>query len=177
MHLRQFSRFVAFSLLLSLLLSGCHKQRPPSGQATYLDPEAPVEKRVEDLLSRLTLRDKIDLLSYNKDHRPGLDQLGMPLLDLNDGPLGIGGHPATCFPAGVSFAATWNPELIRQVGRAIGEEARAYGIDVVLGPCVGIQCVDDYYVAENPALPEPANFSFSEGEILAIFSFQEGEFR
>ncbi len=135
---RQFPRFLASLFLLILSLPGCHSQQSTSGQATYRDPTAPVEKRVDDLLSRLTLRDKIDLLSYNKGHRPGLDRLGVPLLDLNDGPLGIGGHPATCFPAGVSFAATWNPQLIRQVGRAIAQEALAYGIDVVLGPCVGI---------------------------------------
>ena len=129
---------VAFVFLPSVFFSGCAKRSTVPPDAVYRDPAAPIEKRVDDLLSRLTLRDKIDLLSYNKGHRPGLDRLGVPLLDLNDGPLGIGGHPATCFPSGVSFAATWNPELIRQVGEAIGEEAKAYGIDVVLGPCVGI---------------------------------------
>jgi beta-glucosidase len=47
--------------------------------------------------------------------------------------------PATAFPAGVALAATWNPELIEQVGRTIGQEARTLNKDMMLAPCVNIQ--------------------------------------
>jgi beta-glucosidase-like glycosyl hydrolase len=46
--------------------------------------------------------------------------------------------PATCFPTGVAMGATWNPELIRRVGQALGEETRERGCAIILGPCVNI---------------------------------------
>ena len=70
--------------------------------------------------------------------------------------LGIGGsHPATCFPPAVGLGATWNPDLVRRVGRALGTEASAMGVDVLLGPGMNIKrsplCGRNFeYVSEDP---------------------------
>ncbi len=106
-----------------------------------------IEQRVQDLLSRLTLKEKVSLLS-GKDHwrTMPIERLGIPSLVMTDGPHGVRSEPAegrmagpaTYFPSGVSMAASWNPELIERVGVALAEETRAMGCDILLGPCVNI---------------------------------------
>ncbi|MYR31770.1 beta-glucosidase [Nocardiopsis alba] len=89
-------------------------------------------------------------------------------LHLTDGPHGIrqqteegdhlgiaGSAPATCFPPAVALGSTWNPELVRRVGAALGAEASAMGVDVVLGPGMNIKrsplCGRNFeYVSEDP---------------------------
>jgi beta-glucosidase len=107
-----------------------------------------MEQRIEDLLSQLTLKEKVALLSGTDTwHTAAIERLGIPPLTMTDGPHGVraphpkGGRvvgPATAFPTGISMAASWNPELVEQVGVALGEETRAMGCDVLLGPCVNI---------------------------------------
>ena len=104
--------------------------------------------RVEKLLSQLSLREKVFLLSgKNAWQTYPIERLGIPSLTMTDGPHGVRASqpeadrlvgPATSFPTGVSMASTWNPELIRKVGEALGEETRAMGCDIILGPCVNI---------------------------------------
>ena len=112
------------------------------------EQHSPVEQRVEELLGKLTLREKALLLS-GKDtwHTYPIERLGIPSLVMTDGPHGVRASqpeagrmvsPATSFPTGVSMASSWNPELIRRVGAALGEETRALGCDILLGPCVNI---------------------------------------
>jgi beta-glucosidase len=108
----------------------------------------PMEQRIEDLLSRLTLREKVALLSGTDSwHTATIERLGIPPLTMTDGPHGVRAPhpeagriagPATAFPTGISMASSWNPDLIEQVGAALGEETRAMGCDVLLGPCVNI---------------------------------------
>ncbi len=103
---------------------------------------------VEDLLSKLTLKEKVSLLSGLDWWRTvPIERLGIPSLAMIDGPHGVRtdmlgsarkAGPTTCFPTGVSMAATWNPELVERVGAALGEETRAMGCDILLGPCVNI---------------------------------------
>lgn len=102
---------------------------------------------VEELLSQLTLREKVSLLSGKDSWRTvAIKRLGIPSITLTDGPhgvratrmLGRSGGPATAFPTGVSMAASWNPDLIECVGQALGEETLAMGCEVLLGPCVNI---------------------------------------
>ena len=133
----------------------------------YRNPKLPVEQRVEDLLARMTLEEKVDMLSGTGfDSKPNA-RLGIPAIRMADGPQGVrvqlprprgtgpdnsGGSlswltgiirgpsvPTTAFPAGVALAATWNPDLIEQVGQVIGEEARTLNKDMMLAPCVNIQ--------------------------------------
>jgi len=105
------------------------------------------EQRVEDLLSRLTLKEKVALLSGQDAWKTvPVERLGIPSLVMTDGPHGVRADlapgriqgPATYFPTGVSMASSWNPELIERVGTALAEETRAMGCDVLLGPCVNV---------------------------------------
>ena len=79
-----------------------------------------------------------------------VERVGLPALVMADGPhgmrrvadtdsLAIDAAPSTCFPTASSLACSWDPELAREVGRAIGREAVALGVDVVLGPGVHIK--------------------------------------
>lgn len=100
-----------------------------------------LEKRMRELLSRMTLDEKVALLA-GKDggETKAIPRLGIPALRVIDGPAGIGwGHKAVCFPCGAALGATWNPSLIEEVGKALGRETRAAGRHVLLAPCVNIQ--------------------------------------
>ena len=107
-----------------------------------------VDERVETLLKKLTMREKISLLSGEDSwHTVPIERLGIPSLVMTDGPHGVRSSqpetgridgPATSFPTGISMASSWNPDLIERVGAALGEETRAMGCDILLGPCVNI---------------------------------------
>ena len=106
----------------------------------YKNPKLPTDQRVDDLLARMTLEEKIDLLS-GKDGGQTMDipRLGIPALKVTDGPHGVGwGVKSTCFPTDISMASSWNPDLVYQVGQALGEETRGAGRHVLLGPCINI---------------------------------------
>ena len=99
------------------------------------------------LLEQMTLEEKVSLLSgKNMWQTVPIQRLGISSLVMTDGPHGVRAPadegrttgPATSFPTGASMAATWNPKLITRVGRALGEEARAMGCDILLAPCINI---------------------------------------
>jgi len=112
------------------------------GEPVYRDAKAPLEDRVADLLAKLTLDEKIMLLAGEGSMTTHpVPRLGIPSVRMTDGPTGVRspeGHAATVFPVGVALAATWNPALAQRVGKAIGQEARAHGADVLLAPTVNI---------------------------------------
>ena len=101
-------------------------------------PEA--EGRVESILGRMTLEEKVDLLGGVDDfYIRGIPRLGVPRFRLADGPLGVRNDgPATAFAAGIALAATWNSGLAGEVGTELGREARAKGVHVLLAPGVNI---------------------------------------
>jgi beta-glucosidase len=105
-------------------------------------PKVVVEKRVEKLLSELTLHEKISLLagdSYDEMSTVAIPRLGIPKLVMADGPQGIRAHgPACSFPCGIALAATWDQKLAYLYGQALGREAKARGIQMQLGPGVNI---------------------------------------
>lgn len=105
---------------LSIRLAG---QSAPAGPA-FLNPDLPVEQRVGDLLSRMTLDEKISQLSYDA---PGIERLALsPYNWWNECLHGVAraGY-ATVFPQAVSMAASWNRQLIKEVGVVTADEARA----------------------------------------------------
>ena len=126
-----------------------------SGIPPYKNPSLPVEQRVQDLLGRMTLQEKVAMLSGADWMRtvPN-ERLGIPSIKMADGPLGIRSWAGpssetnamvakaevttTAFPAGVAMAATWDTELLQSEGQAIGQEVKAVGRDMILGPTVNI---------------------------------------
>ncbi len=119
----------------------------------YQDESKPMEQRVEDALSRMTLQEKINLIhAQSKFSSPGVPRLGIPELWTTDGPHGIRpevmwdewdqakwtNDSCVAFPALTCLAATWNPEMAYLYGKSLGEEARFREKDVVLGPGVNI---------------------------------------
>jgi len=116
-----------------------------SDQPRYQDRTASIDERVEDLLARMSLEEKILMLSGDStqfDTRPN-PRLGIPALHMTDGPVGVRspGQTSTAFPASICMASTWDTELIYQLGQFIGSEARAKGRNVLLAPCVNIHRV------------------------------------
>ena len=119
----------------------------------YLDDSRPIEERVDDALSRMTLKEKVAMLhAQSKFSSAGVPRLGIPTIWATDGPHGIRAEvlwdewdqagwtndSCTAFPALTALAATWNPDMSALYGRSIGEEARYRGKDILLGPGVNI---------------------------------------
>jgi beta-glucosidase len=112
------------------------------------DAHGVAEQQIDELLSKMTLREKVALLSGADAWRTvPIERLGIPALTVSDGPHGVRANRVeagrlsgltTAFPTGVSMAASWNTELIERVGAALGKETHAMGCDVLLGPCVNI---------------------------------------
>ena len=146
-----------FCVMLGLFAAslGFAQKQSSSDVPTYKNPNQPVEQRVQDLLGRMTLQEKVAMLSGADWMQTVPNQrLGIPSIKMADGPLGIrswagpsrktGGMSAkmqimtTAFPAGVAMAATWDTELVQAEGKAIGEEVKALGRDMILGPTVNI---------------------------------------
>src|SRR3979409_1334406 len=101
---------------------------------------AAVERRVEALLSQMTLEEKVDMLGgVDGFFIRGIPRLNLPRLKMADGPIGVRNYgPATAMAAGIGLAATWNPRLAERVGTEIGRDARAKGVHFLLGPGVNI---------------------------------------
>ena len=122
-------------------------------------------------LSELTLEEKASLcLGSDFWHTAPVERLGIPQIMVSDGPhglraqleeadhVGIGGSaPATCFPTASALGSSWNPELFRAVGEALGREAKKLGVSVVLGPGINMKrsplCGRNFeYISEDPWL-------------------------
>jgi len=119
----------------------------------YLDERVPVEQRIDDALSRMTLDEKIAVIhAQSKFSSPGVKRLGFPDLWTDDGPHGVrpdvlwdeweqaGQSNDSCvaFPALTCLAATWNPQMACLYGESLGEEALYRGKAMILGPGVNI---------------------------------------
>lgn len=100
-----------------------------------------IEKRITDLISRMTLDEKISLLGGTGFETKRIARLGIPSLNMTDGPVGVRWDKSTAFPVSIAMAATWNPELVGKVGGALAREAKAKGRYMLLGPCVNINRV------------------------------------
>ena len=127
--------------------------------------------KASSLLGQLTLEEKASLcLGSDFWHTAPVERLGIPAIMVSDGPHGLrkqpdeadhvgisGSVPATCFPTACALGSSWDPELVRRVGAALGREARAQGVAVVLGPGINIKrsplCGRNFeYFSEDPAL-------------------------
>jgi beta-glucosidase len=108
----------------------------------YKDPSRALEDRVEDLVARLTLEEKVSLMAGASAFAlTAIPRLGVQSLRMTDGPTGVRsntGDAATVFPVAVALAATWNPALAGEVAAAIAREAKALGEHVVLAPTINM---------------------------------------
>ena len=149
-----FAAFVVATSLHAIVLAG---QAVPAN-APYKDASLPADKRVADLVGRMTVEEKATMLSGSgwMESAP-IERLGIPAIKMADGPMGVrswagssaitsaANAPATVlttsFPSGVAMAATWDTELVQREGQAIGQEVKALGRDMILGPTVNINRV------------------------------------
>lgn len=149
----------------------------------YLDENFPLESRVENALSKMTLEEKVAVIhAQAMFSSAGVPRLGIPELWMTDGPHGIraelnwnnfdyakwANDECTAFPALTCLAATFNPELAYQYGKAIGEEALYRKKNVVLGPGVNIYRMplngrNFEYMGEDPFLTSKMAVPYIQG--------------
>ncbi|MER7506403.1 glycoside hydrolase family 3 C-terminal domain-containing protein [Nonomuraea pusilla] len=145
---RQLSRRDAVRVIAGTLVGGVAALAGVASAAPARTPVLPpAGRRVDALLRRLTLAEKVSLL-YGADdpapkgqagYLPGVPRLGVPELRLADGPAGVRlAAPSTALPAPVALAAAFDPGLARRFGAALGREGRALGMDVLLAPMANI---------------------------------------
>ncbi|NUQ99674.1 MAG: glycoside hydrolase family 3 protein, partial [Streptomyces sp.] len=142
------SRRSALRLLGGAIAVATAATSGPTPPAYALDrPEAGAGSRVEGLIGKLTLDEKISLLHGATDAKslgqagyvPAVERLGIPPLRLADGPAGVRvTRHATALPAPVLLASAFDPDLARRYGQVIGREGRALGQDVLLSPMVNL---------------------------------------
>ena len=99
-----------------------------------------VEKRVDSILSKMTLEEKIEIIGGINDFstRP-IARLGIPALRMSDGPMGVHDYGlTTAYPAGVALAASWDVALAQRFGISMGHDARARGVHFILAPGLNI---------------------------------------
>ena len=147
-------------LVLALAAAaGCGRQAPSgSGDAAtpaYLNPKLPVAQRVDDLVSRMTLDEKV---SQMRDHAPAIPRLGVPKYEWwNEGLHGVAfADDATNFPQVIGMAATWDTDLVHRMGQVVSTEARAkYNQAIRDGPARDV-LRPHLLGAEREHLPRPA---------------------
>ncbi|HEV3218297.1 MAG TPA: glycoside hydrolase family 3 C-terminal domain-containing protein [Candidatus Acidoferrales bacterium] len=145
-------------------------QAPAADASKPLAQEKDIEGRVDGLLQKMTLEEKIELLSGRRGfYTLGIDRLGIPALKMADGPMGVRNYgPSTAFPAGIALAATWDTEMAQHVGAAMAQDARARGVNILLGPAVNIYRVpvdgrNFEYFGEDPYLAGQTAVFFIQG--------------
>lgn len=160
-----------------------------SAERPWMDGRQSIDRRVEELLSRMTLDEKVTLMYgvarprgvHSVGYVPGIERLGIPPLLLSDGPVGVKDscfgekYPDNChlgqstaLPATVSLAASFDPALSYDYGRVLGAEARARGVNVLYGPAMDIVRVPQggrnfEYFSEDPYLTGELATSWVKG--------------
>lgn len=147
----------------------------------YKQKNVSTEDRIEDLLTRMTLEEKVDQLSGEGFDTRVNERLGIPALRMSDGPAGVRWGYATSFPAPVAMAASWDEDLLQRIGQVIGQEMLSKGRNFFLGPCVNIyrhplggrnfeSFGEDPYLAARIAVPY-INGVQSQGVLACIKHF------
>jgi len=141
---------------------------PPAGAGPKRGPD--LEKRIDGLLKRMTLDEKLDYLGgVDKFYIRANARLHLPALRMADGPLGIRNvGPSTGYAAGIALAASFDTDLAGRVGAMIGRDARARGVHFLLGPAVNIyrapMCGRNFeYFGEDPFLASRIAVAYIDG--------------
>jgi beta-glucosidase len=129
--LRSFAFTFAASAVLSLAASA---------QAPH--PPTPADRqRIDEIVHKMTLAEKLDYIGGEDMTIRAVPSAGVRALQMSDGPVGVrqdSGFPSTTYAGGIGLAASWDRELAKRVGAGIGRDARARGINFMLGPGVNI---------------------------------------
>ena len=166
MNIRLLSITVGVAFLAS---AGCSSHQPAD------DVAYPVTQKHRDrasaLVARMTLEEKCDYIGGSKDGfyiRP-VERLGIPLIRMADGPQGVRNNTrSTLFACGVAAAASWNEDVAYEMGVALGQDSRARGVHILLGPGVNIcrspLCGRNFeYMGEDPCLASATAVGYIKG--------------
>lgn len=152
--------------LVALLLVGSIVLR---AQAPVADSPA-IEAKAHELLSKLTLEQKIKLIGGVDDMFTfAMPNIGLPRIKMSDGPEGVRTWgPTTAYPAGAALAATWDTAMARKIGEGLGRDARARSVNILLGPGVNISRTplagrNFEYFSEDPYLNGRLAASYIQG--------------
>lgn len=153
------------SLILALLVLGALSLKAQA----VIGPEH--QERAAALVQQMTLDEKISLIAGYQDgfHIAPVERLGIPEIRMADGPQGVRNNTkSTLFACGVAAAASWNPSLVREMGVALGQDSRARGVHILLGPGVNIcrspLCGRNFeYFGEDPFLAAETAVAYIEG--------------
>src|SRR5579862_3273510 len=161
MRLSRLRKIQAFLSFLVFIIPAVAQSAPKS--------QAAIESRVDSLLKQLTLKEKVDLIGGVDDfYIRAIPKIGLPRLKMADGPVGVRNYgPSTVF-GGIGLAATWDPSLAEQIGKVIGEDARARGVHFMLGPGVNIYRApmngrNFEYFGEDPFLASRTAVAYIKG--------------
>ncbi len=145
---------VGLGLAFALPGIAVNGRSPADTPPPYKDPGLSADERARDLLARMTAEEKARMLAGSgwMESTP-IERLGIPAIKMADGPMGVRNWTgssavtnaasaapiyATAFPAGVAMASTWDVDLVQAEGRAIAQQLKALGRDMILGPTVNI---------------------------------------
>jgi beta-glucosidase len=174
-------KFAALALSCILAAPLLHAQQPLSDSPV---PDSPaIEKRVDAMIAKLTLEQKLELIGGEDDMFIRAEpSAGFPRLKMSDASVGVRTWgPDTAYAGGIALAASWDPELARRMGVSIGDDARARGVNFLLGPGVDIYRApmngrnfeylgEDPYLAAHTAVPYIEGVQ-SQGVIATIKHF------
>jgi beta-glucosidase len=127
--------------------------------------------RVDSIVGKMTVEEKVDYIGGTGFAVRAMPKYGLPAFEMSDGPAGVRSNerfPSTTYAAGIGLAASWNPDLARRVGEGIGKDARARGINFMLGPGVNIYRMplngrNFEYFGEDPFLASTVAVGYIEG--------------
>lgn len=166
MNVRLLSITVGVAFLAS---AGCSSHQPADDVAYPVTQEH--RDRASALVARMTLEEKCDYIGGSKDGfyiRP-VERLGIPLIRMADGPQGVRNNTrSTLFACGVAAAASWNEDVAYEMGVALGQDSRARGVHILLGPGVNIcrspLCGRNFeYMGEDPLLASRTAVQYIKG--------------
>ncbi len=139
MVIRTLSNRVRFFLVVLLVALPGLILLPAQAPGQQKSPDE-IDRQAEALLGKLTLAQKVDLIhGINGMFIPAMPSIGLPSLKMSDGPMGVRTWgPTTGYAIGIGLAATWDTKLAKRVGVSLGRDARARGVNFLLGPGVNI---------------------------------------
>ena len=158
--------FSSIALLATCIFAAAQNSK---SDEIFSVPQA-AKDRAAELVSKMTLEEKIDYIGGFKEFyiRP-IERLGIPEIRMADGPQGVRNNTkSTMFPSGIAVASTWNRDLIYKMGEGLGQDSKARGVHILLGPGVNIYkmpvCGRNFeYFGEDPYLSGETAVAYIKG--------------